>query len=339
MKRINIEDFFETEHCPETISQIDKQAKQFSHKKQNYFNTRTKDTIYKQTFKGLLIEEINKFILQKYKKLYFCDIFADNSRHNSDMFDLMTVNGQTIDIKSWSPRGTNASTKNLDYEWTKKRRVDFYAVFNLPTFHQVKTFHFLELKHTLKTIDFYGFIPFKSFENQLSYYPETGFVKPKAIGKHQNYFYVLPDKAPTNAKNVVNDNFDDYLNLFKPKTLFYPKQSKIKLKIDKNEPLSCITVTTKRATQKIKERWNKLHYQRLGDIHFVYQLAGDKVTNYQDKKYFNWQSFMTILLKTVLRNTNKQVVVHLPKSLQHKKQFELVYEMTKYMNIWYIFDK
>ena len=71
MKRINIEDFFETEQCPEIISQIDKQARQFSNKKQNYFNNRTKDTIYKQAFKGLLIEEINKFILQKYNFLYF----------------------------------------------------------------------------------------------------------------------------------------------------------------------------------------------------------------------------------------------------------------------------
>ena len=339
MKQISITDFFETEMCQEIISQIDKQAKQFSHKKQNYFSNRNKKDIYKNTFKGLLIEEIHKFILQKYNFSYFCDIFADNSRHNSDMFDLMTVNGQTIDIKSWSPRGTNASTKNLDYEWTKKRRVDFYVVFNLPTFHQIKTFHFLELKHTIKTIDFYGFIPFKSFENCLSFYPETGFVKPKAIGKHQNYFYVLPDKAPANAKNVVNNNFDDYLNLFKPKTQFYPKQSKIKSTIDDNERQSRITVTTKQTTKKIKERWNKLHYHRLGDIHFVYQLAGDTVTNYQEQRHFNWQAFTSILLKTVLRNTPKQMIVHLPQSLQHKKQFKQVYEMTKYMNIWYIFDK
>ena len=339
MKQINIEDFFETKYCKEILNQIHFTAKNFSLKKQHYFNHRNKNDIYKNTFKGLLIEEINKFILQKYNLSYFCDIFANHSRYNSDMFDLMTINGKTIDVKSWSPKNQNDCTKNLDYEWTKKRRVDYYVVYDLPAFKKLKTFHYLELKHTLELINFYGFISFKSFENQLSFYPEQGFVKPKSIGRHQNYFYVLPDKAPNKKLNVVNNNFDDYLNLFKPEKPFYSKQSKIKSKINKNEQSSCITVTTKTITKKINERWTKLHYHRLGDIHFVYQQAGDKVISYQDKDNFDWQIFTTILLKTVLKNTNKQVIVHLPKSLQHKKQFKVVYELTKYMNIQFIFDK
>lgn len=334
MKTFKLDTFFNDPDSYARFCIANSQAHDFAEMKDNQFNTRSKEMIYKNALKGLLIEEINKFLLDRHKKHYFVDNLAEHSLINYDMFDLMTDNGKTIDVKSWSQRTHTETTKNLDYEWTKKRRVDYYVVFDLPEFKDLKKFDYDTIKETLKHIVFYGFIPYSKFERHLSKFPDEGYVGPDKAGRHQNYFYVIPKKAPKWASNIVNINFDDYLKLFDCTEPIHPRQSHIlsdyTVKPDKN-----IEIKQVKLTLSAKTKWRDSFYNSLGDICLAYQNNNGIVKFYKDE-YFNWQAFNALILKTALKNKDKRTVVYVTKDQINTVAFAYIFENVSYLNVYFV---
>lgn len=334
MKTFKLDTFFNDPDSYARFCIANSQALDFVEMKDNQFNTRSKDTIYKNTLKGLLIEEINKFILDEHNKHYFVDNLADHTLINYDMFDLMTDNGKTIDVKSWSQRTSNETTKNLDHEWTKKHRVDYYVVFDLPEFKDLKKFDYDTVKDTLKYITFYGFIPYSKFERHLSKFPDEGYVSPDKVGRHQNYFYVIPKKAPKWASNIVNINFDDYLKLFDCNEPIHLRQSHIVDDIKIN-PETDIVIKQAKLTPTVKAKWQDSYYNSLGDICLAYQNDNGIVKFYKDE-YFNWQAFNALILKTALKNKTKRTIVYITKDLIDTVAFAYIFENVKYLNVHFV---
>lgn len=334
MKTFKLDTFFNDPDSYTKFCIANSQALDFAEIKDNQFNTRSKDTIYKNALKGLLIEEINKFILDQHNKHYFVDNLADHTLINYDMFDLITDNGKTIDVKSWSQRTSNETTKNLDHEWTKKRRVDYYVVFDLPEFKDLKKFDYDTVKDTLKYITFYGFIPYSKFERHLSKFPDEGYVGPDKVGRHQNYFYVIPKKAPKWASNIVNINFDDYLKLFDCNEPIHPRQSHIVDDITIN-PETDIVIKQAKLTPAVKAKWQDSYYNSLGDICLAYQNDNGIVKFYKNE-YFNWQAFNALILKTALKNKTKRTIVYIPKDLIDTVAFAYIFENVKYLNVHFV---
>lgn len=334
MKTFKLDAFFNDPDSYARFCIANSQAHDFVEMKDNQFNTRSKEMIYKNALKGLLIEEINKFILNQHNKHYFVDNLANHTLINYDMFDLLTDNGKTIDVKSWSQRTSAETTKNLDHEWTKKRRVDYYVVFDLPEFKELKQFDYETVKSTLKYIVFYGFIPYSKFERHLSKFPDEGYVSPDKTGRHQNYFYVIPKKAPKWASNIVNINFDDYLKLFDCTEPIHPRQSHI---FDKYtvRPDKDIQIKQVKLTQSAKTKWQNSYYNSLGDICLAYQ-NNDGIVKFYKDEYFNWQAFNTIILKTALKNKTKRTVVYVTKDQIDTVAFAWIFENVKYLNVYFV---
>ena len=68
MKTFKLDEFFNDPDSYTKFCVANSQAKEFAETKHNEFTTRDKTTIYKNSLKGLLIEEINKFLLDQHKK-------------------------------------------------------------------------------------------------------------------------------------------------------------------------------------------------------------------------------------------------------------------------------
>ena len=337
MKTFKLDTFFNDPDSYTKFCIVNSQAKEFAETKSNEFTTRDKTTIYKNSLKGLLIEEINKFLLDQHKKHYFVDNIAEHSLINYDMFDLMTDNGKTIDVKSWSQRTPAETTKNLDHEWTKKRRIDYYVVFDLPEFKDLKQFDYETVKNTLKYITFYGFIPYSKFERYLSKFPDEGYVSPDQTGRHQNYFYVIPKKAPRWASNIVNINFDDYLKLFDCTEPIHPRQSHILSSWEYTaRPDKDIQIKPAKLTKAVETKWNDSYYNSLGDIRLAYQNNDGIVKFYKDDSYFNWQAFNALVLKTALKNKDKRTVVYITRDMLDTVAFAWIYTNAEYLNVLFV---
>ena len=70
MKTFKLDAFFNDPDSYARFCIANSQAHDFVEMKDNQFNTRSKEMIYKNALKGLLIEEINKFILEVTKVTY-----------------------------------------------------------------------------------------------------------------------------------------------------------------------------------------------------------------------------------------------------------------------------
>lgn len=303
--------FFSQDNIDLILKQINSEALKMSFNISSSDN-RTSRMKFLNSYKGLLIEEIHNFIIKDLGYDFFIDKYKTNSNFNSDMFDIITLKGLTIDIKSFQSSNNennslnDSTTKNIKKSWADKRLVDIYTVMEMPDFKDL--YNYYDEKNGLnnkfviekiKNLTFLGFIYYRNFRNNLSKYLKYG-TEPEV------FFYI----------SDLNDDFSSYLSLFEKneKFTFVNSIQVENVSLDYESNYDFILNNWYKTTY-----YKKSNFDLYGEyfLSYFYDKKSNQIINFVNDGNIDWQVLYKNVLKLIVKTSSHEIIINL-KNIPYK---------------------